>query len=327
MDTGGRATHEDYGGRLIPTIDTTTKKVVECSPGDASCARDVQGHGSHCSGTIGGKVHGVAKGATLHACKVMNSRRDGSTLRNLLAIDWVAKNAIKPALMSMSLGADGKSNAMNFSITRAYNNGILSVVAAGNIGNGAVRDGQACSQTPAHVEVAYVVSATTSSDSRASYSNYGPCANIFAPGDRIQSTCHTRDNHYCQMSGTSMACPHVSGAVALLLGKYPLLTPDQIMETMTKYATPDVVRSAGTGTPNKFLYVTDYETDYPPPTTPTTSTTTRKPEDFGRRRTPKGPGRRRSPRRRKGGPTRRRSGKSRRRKGGSSRRRSPRRRS
>lgn len=313
LDSGIRATHEDFTGRAVPTLDTsdykTTKEVKVCDSDDMSCATDTYGHGSHCSGTIGGKVSGVATGATLHAVKVLKGRSDGSTMQILLGIDWVAKNGIRPALMSMSLGGDGVSSMMNFSISRAYSQGILSVVAAGNIGNGNVRDGQACSQTPAHVELAYTVSASTTSDARASYSNFGKCADIYAPGSGILSSCHRNDNNYCVMSGTSMATPHVSGAAALMLQKYPNAQPADLVQALDKYATPDVVQNPGAGTPNLLLYVTDYELNVKPPQPPPREARRRRRAPSRRRRgtSRRRSTRRRSPKRRRRASTRRRS--------------------
>lgn len=207
--------------------------------------------------------------------------------------------------MSMSLGSDTKSNAMNHSIFTAADGkllcddrkcwqdpkdpGVLSVVAGGNDND------LACKQTPAHVPRAFVVGATGTGhktqwgpgDNKAWYSNYGDCTDIWAPGDRVISCKHDSNTAFRPMSGTSMATPAVSGAAALMLQANPTMKADEVAKQLSKYATPDIVKGSNLGK-NLHLFVTDY----------TTSTTTRAPSRGRRRTTRRRTVRRRSPRRR-----------------------------
>jgi len=295
VDTGIRTTHSDFGGRAIPTIDTSTGKVEVCDAGDTSCAMDKNGHGSHCAGTVGGVKFGVAKAVTLHAVRVMNDAGEIYTSRITLAMDWIATNAIRPALMSVSLGADGNSPAMRKVVDKAVGAGITVVVASGN------DNYEACKQTPANVLSALVVGATSKTDSRSDYSNFGSCLDIFAPGDNILSAGRKNDNEQVTMSGTSMATPHVSGAVAMLLQTNPNMQPAEVIKELQGYANKGIVRDAKTGSPNFLLRVTLF----------TTTTTTQAPGSSRRRKSNGSSARRR--RRRSGSSRRRKSSRRRRR--------------
>jgi len=266
-DTGIRTTHDDFEGRAIPTLEIVGAGEVECAPDSTNCAVDNDGHGTHCAGTIGGKDYGVAKGVTLHAVKILGDDGSGSWSWFIAALDWVASKGHRPAVLSASLGGGGTLQSVKVAVDQATDAGVTVVVAAGN------SNSDACGFSPAYVPSAITVGATSSNDARASFSNYGSCLDIFAPGVNILSAGHGSDSASASLSGTSMACPHVSGAAALLLQANSDLSPAQVSGALrargTFSAISDLMQS-----PDILLYVGDGAT-----MTSTTSTTTL--PDFG----------------------------------------------
>jgi subtilisin family serine protease len=238
IDTGILTTHSDFGGRASHGYDFVD--------GDAN-ATDCNGHGTHVAGTVGGTSYGVAKGVRLVAVRVLNCSGNGTTSGVIAGIDWVTRNARKPAVANMSLGG-GASAALDAAVNNSINSGVTFVVAAGN------ESTNACTRSPARTPNAITVGATTSGDARASYSNYGSCLDIFAPGSSITSAWHTSTTARNTISGTSMATPHVAGAAALYLSANPSASPTQVRNALVANGTTGVVTGAGTGSPNVLLY-------------------------------------------------------------------------
>ncbi|GAA2104744.1 S8 family peptidase [Actinomadura alba] len=253
IDTGILTTHSDFGGRARHGRDAVDND---------NDATDCNGHGTHVAGTVGGNAYGVAKGVSLVAVRVLNCAGSGTTAGVVAGIDWVTANAVKPAVANMSLGG-GASTALDNAVTNSINSGITYAIAAGN------DNLNACNYSPARVPSAITVGATERTDARASYSNYGTCLDIFAPGSGITSAWHTSTTASNTISGTSMATPHVAGAAALVLAGSPSSTPAQVTATLTTAATPNVVTNPGTGSPNRLLFTTTGDTP-PPPTRCTT---------------------------------------------------------
>jgi len=249
QDTGIRGSHRDFGGRVVPTIDLTSGRLVECSSSSSSCAGDRQGHGTHCAGTAGGQTYGVASEATLHAVKTLSDRGSGARSWQMAAIDWVTVNGAMPAVISMSLGGSGADPAYTTSIGAATAAGVVVVVAAGN------SNSDSCNFSPAFAADAITVGATTSSNSRASYSNYGKCNDIMAPGSAITSASSSSDTGSRSLSGTSMACPHVSGAAAILLEQKPSLGRAGVMASLEANALTGNIRGLKNGDPDLFLWL------------------------------------------------------------------------
>jgi len=271
LDTGIRTTHEDFRDangslRAFPTLEVQGNGVVECNAADTSCAADGHGHGTHCAGTIGGSNYGVAKGASLHAVKVLSDSGSGSWSWFISAVDWVATKGQRPAIISASLGGGGRSASVEKAVNAAVAAGVTVVVAAGN------DRGDACTKSPAFVPSAITVGATDKNDNRADFSNYGKCLDIFAPGVDVLSTWTGSDKATKSISGTSMACPHVSGAAALLLEQDESLSPSGVSQQLQLRATGFAIKDVKKDSPNLLLYVGD-----DPPRTWTTTTTTPKP--------------------------------------------------
>jgi subtilisin family serine protease len=243
VDTGIRLTHTQFAGRAITGFDAVT-------PGGT--ANDCNGHGTHVAGTVGGTTVGVAKGVSLVAVRVLDCGGSGTTSGVVAGIDWVAANHVKPAVANMSLGG-GASTAIDDAVRRAVAAGVTQVVAAGN-GNMGGKAQPACNYSPARVAEAITVGATTSTDAKASYSNYGTCLDIFAPGSSITSAWYTSDTAGSTISGTSMAAPHVAGVAALYLQSNPTATPAAVANALTSGATLNKVTSAGSGSPNRLLF-------------------------------------------------------------------------
>jgi subtilisin family serine protease len=251
IDTGITYNHTDFGGRATPGYDAVT-------PGGG--AVDCHGHGTHVSGTVGGTKYGVAKNVHLVGVRVLDCAGSGSTAGVVAGIDWVTGNhaAGAPAVANMSLGGAADA-ALDAAVNRAIADGIAFGVAAGNDGsflNDFLGSSNACNGSPARVPAAMTVAATDSTDARATYSNRGPCVDIWAPGSAITSDWNTSPTATNTISGTSMATPHVVGVAALYLsiagnsGK----TPAQVAQALTANATPGVVTNAGTNTPNRLLF-------------------------------------------------------------------------
>ena len=190
---------------------------------------------------------GVAKAVKLVPVRVLDCAGSGSLSGVIAGIDWAAGSSLRPAVANLSLGS-AKSSTVNAAVAGAYNKGLTLVVAAGN------SSANACNYSPASEPTAITVGATTSADARASYSNYGSCLDVFAPGSFITSAWHTSNTATNTISGTSMASPHVAGVAALALQANPLSSPAQIASFITGYATLNKVTSAGTGSPNRLLY-------------------------------------------------------------------------
>ncbi|GHA77889.1 serine protease [Streptomyces tendae] len=256
VDTGVRLSHDDFGGRAVSGYDFID---------DDSNASDCQGHGTHVAGTVGGASHGVAKDVRLVSVRVLNCQgTSGNTWAPVLAgIDWVTRNADGPSVANMSIGG-GRTQSVNDAVDASIASGVTWVVAAGN------NNADACSYSPSSTPAAITVGATDSRDARASGwsngqgSNYGPCLDIFAPGDNIVSASNAGDSASRADSGTSMASPHVAGAAALLLSAHPDWSPAQVRERLVADATSGKVTDPRNGSPNRLLF-TGTGGDTPPP--------------------------------------------------------------
>jgi subtilisin family serine protease len=238
IDSGIRVSHSDFGGRATAGTDTIT-------PGGN--ANDCDGHGTHVAGTIGGNAHGVAKGVSLVAVRVLDCNGSGSTETVVAGVDWVTQNAIKPAVANMSLGGGGDS-ALDAAVNNSIASGVTYTLSAGNSSQ------SACDFSPARVFNGITVGATDINDNRASFSNYGSCVDIFAPGVNITSNAIGSNSATAVLSGTSMAAPHVAGAAALVLADNPTFTPSQVTSSLTSKASPSLVVNRGPGSPNLLLY-------------------------------------------------------------------------
>jgi len=259
QDTGVRVTHQEFGGRASSALDVTSGSAVECN-GDLNCAADRQGHGTHCAGTAGGENYGVAVGASVKAVKTLSDQGSGARSWQYTAIDWVTVSGQKPAVISMSLGGSGADPGYTTVIDAAVANGVTVVVAAGN------SNSDACNFSPAFAANAITVGSTTSSDARSSFSNYGTCVQIWAPGSSVVSASVSSDTGTSTKSGTSMACPHVSGAAALVLGVDPSKNSAKVLEELLENAWYDAISDLKTGDTNALLYL--IPGGAPPTTTP-----------------------------------------------------------
>jgi hypothetical protein len=215
-------------------------------PGTADGA-DCHGHGTHVAGTIAGATYGVAKNAIILSHRALNCAGQGTGSSVIAAIDAVAGDARRPAVANMSLGG-GASSALDDAVRRGIAAGITFVVAAGN------NNVDASTQSPARVAEAITVGATDAGDTRASFSNFGPRVDVFAPGVAIVSAGIASDSASATLSGTSMASPHVAGVAALHMEQVGTKTPAEVQAAIVAAATSGVVGSPGAGSPNLLLY-------------------------------------------------------------------------
>ncbi|WP_416965214.1 S8 family peptidase [Streptomyces sp. Agncl-13] len=237
IDTGVRITHTQISGRAAYGYDAVD--------GDTT-ASDGNGHGTHVATTIAGSTYGVAKKANIVAVRVLDNSGSGTTAGVIAGIDWVTSNHTTSAVANMSLGGSA-STSLDTAVANSISSGVTYAVAAGNSA------ANASSYSPARVSTAITVGATTSTDAKASYSNYGSILDIFAPGSSILAGYNTSDTATATLSGTSMATPHVAGAAAVYLSGHTSSTPAQVATALVNGATSGVVTSAGTGSPNKLL--------------------------------------------------------------------------
>ena len=258
VDTGVRASHQEFAGRMGNGFTAVN---------DGNGTNDCNGHGTHVAGTTGGTTYGLAKQATLHAVRVLSCSGSGSNAGVIAGVDWVTQNHVKPAVANMSLGG-GISTALDQAVANSISAGVSYAIAAGN------SNANACNASPARVASANTVGATTTTDARSSFSNFGTCVDIFAPGSNITSSWSTGDTATNTISGTSMASPHVAGALALYLQTNPTASPATATQALINNSTPNKVTNPGTGSPNRLLYSLfggGTPGDTAPPTTSITS--------------------------------------------------------
>ena len=238
VDTGVRISHEEFEGRAEHGIDTVSND---------EDATDCNGHGTHVAGSIGGKTYGVSKDVKIVGVRVLDCGGSGSVSNIVEAINWVIENRKDPAVVNMSLGG-GTSKTLDNAIEALVRSGVTAVVAAGN------DDKNACNYSPARVSDAITVGSIQKGDRRSSFSNYGDCVDIFAPGSRIKSSWYQNDSQTKTISGTSMATPHVAGVAALVLGSDEEVSrPDQVKSVILQNASAGKLSDPGSGSPDLLL--------------------------------------------------------------------------
>lgn len=237
VDTGILSNHQQFSGRVLSGYTAIS---------DGNGTTDCNGHGTHVAGTVGGSTYGVAKNVNLVPIRILGCDGSGASSNVIAGLDWILKNGKKPAVVNMSLGGDA-STSLDSAVENLFNNGYVMVVAAGNSNT------DACSASPARVSKALTVAATDSTDTRASYSNYGSCVDIFAPGSQINSSWIGSNTATKVLNGTSMATPHVAGVVAEMLQSTPTATPQTISTNLLNQASSNVVKNPS-GSPNRLLY-------------------------------------------------------------------------
>ncbi|OXS32324.1 S8 family peptidase [Streptomyces sp. XY006] len=239
IDTGVRTTHRDFGGRARHGWDFV---------GGDPVASDANGHGTHVAGTVAGTAHGVAKKARIVSVRVLDTAGAGTTARVIAGIEWVTRNARKPAVANLSLGGP-RNDRLDAAVRASIASGVTYTVAAGNDGR------PAGLYSPAGVKEAITVGATDRKDAKPAFSNHGPALDLFAPGVAITSATAASDTARAAFSGTSMASPHAAGAAALRLSGHPKATPAQVSAALTRAAAGGKVSGRGLGSPDKLLRV------------------------------------------------------------------------
>jgi len=238
VDTGVYPKHNEFEGRASMAADFI---------GDGKNA-DCNGHGTHCAGTVGGLRTGIAPFANLFGVRVLDCGGSGTLSGVSAGIDWVAQNAVKPAVMSMSLGG-GYSKALNDATAAAMEAGVTVVVASGN------SNADACRYSPASTPGSITVNAMNIKGAKSSFSNYGKCTVIYAPGEDVVSTWYTGPDVYKSLAGTSMATPHIAGAAALILARKPNATHKQVMDALICASTANAISGSRPDTPNRLFYL------------------------------------------------------------------------
>ena len=236
IDTGIRTAHTQFGGRAANVFDAFGGNGQDCN-----------GHGTHVAGTIGGSTYGVAKSVNLRGVRVLNCSGSGSNSGVIAGVDFVRLNRQNPAVANMSLGG-GISTALDTAVNNLANSGVAIAVAAGNSNT------NACNSSPARAANAITVGSTTTTDARSSFSNFGTCLDIFAPGSGILSAYATSNTATATLSGTSMASPHVAGVAALYKQVNPSASATTVRNAIVNGATTNVVTNPGSGSPNRLLY-------------------------------------------------------------------------
>ncbi len=239
VDTGIRSDHLEFSGRLRPGFTAIA---------DGRGTNDCHGHGTHVAGTLGGTTWGVAKDVAVTPVRVLDCSASGAWSGVIAGIDWVAASTARPAVANLSLGG-AASTSVDAAVAGAVAKGITMVVAAGN------SNFDACQASPAREPSAITVGATTSIDYRASFSNWGSCLDVFAPGGGITSAWNTSATASNTISGTSMASPHVAGVAALALQQNPTASPEAISALIVSTAAVNRLpaTSIGSGSPNLLL--------------------------------------------------------------------------
>jgi len=246
IDTGIHVTHQDFGGRARWGI----------AYADGGSQVDGNGHGTHCAGTVGGALHGVAKKCNLVAVKVLGASGGGTWEDVVAGVTWTGNNG-QPGrcVASMSLGGSGSNAALTNAVNAVVDSGIPVVVASGN------SNADACRYTPSGIASTFCVNSMEIAgffpnefDSRSSFSNWGTCTDLFAPGRDITSAWHTSNTATNTISGTSMACPHVAGYVAGLLSEDSARRPEDLLSLLQTHGQMGLVTNPGTGSPNLLLH-------------------------------------------------------------------------
>jgi subtilisin family serine protease len=241
IDTGINYDHSDFAGRATFGFDAFT---------DGRNGKDCQGHGTHVAGTVGGTTYGVAKKVKLKAVRVLNCQGGGSVSTEAAGVDWVTANAVLPAVANMSLytgNVNEPSRVLDDAVRASIRGGVTYVVAAGNFND------DSCKYSPQRVTETINVMASARTDARASFSSYGTCSDLFAPGQDIVSASYSNNSGTATMSGTSMASPHVAGAAALYLADNPAKTPAEVHRAILAAATPNKVANPGANSANLLL--------------------------------------------------------------------------
>lgn len=236
IDTGIRTAHTQFGTRAANVFDAFGGNGQDCN-----------GHGTHVAGTIGGSTYGVAKNVNLRGVRVLDCSGSGTNSGVIAGVDFVRLNRQNPAVANMSLGG-GISTALDTAVNNLSNSGVAIAVAAGN------SNANACNSSPARAANAITVGSTTTTDARSSFSNFGTCLDLFAPGSSILSAWFTSNTATATLSGTSMASPHVAGVAALYKQANPSASATTVRNAIVNNATTNVVGNPGTGSPNRLLY-------------------------------------------------------------------------
>ena len=240
VDTGVSA-HSDFNSRLAAGFDAV---------GDNNGPGDCNGHGTHVAGIVAGNYFGVAKSATLVPVRVLDCTGNGTISSVLAGLDWILQDHAQsgtPAVVNMSL-AGNASTALDTEVNNLLSAGITTVVAAGNSSI------DACMQSPARVPGAITVGASTEDDTIASFSNFGSCVDLFAPGTNINSDWYSSPTATAVQSGTSESSPFVAGIAALCLEKWPTASPASIAQTIVSEATLDTLTGIDSASPNRLAF-------------------------------------------------------------------------
>ncbi|XP_072169970.1 aqualysin-1-like [Diadema setosum] len=238
IDTGIRVTHNDFGGRAVWAANYVDTDNSDCN-----------GHGTHCAGTAAGTKYGVAKKANVYAVKVCDCRGSCPTSAVVSGVDYVARQKrarVKSVVAAISLSINSVS--LTQAVKGSIQMGVVVVTSSGNNGY------DACNLVPGNIDEVITVGNTQKDDTMRHSSNYGKCVDILAPGTSITSASHLSDSGSAVKTGTSMACPHVAGAAAILMANRNI-QPNAVSATLVKEASPDKIKGDLKNTPNKLLYL------------------------------------------------------------------------